>query len=158
MKRREAQADGALRCLIGPVRAGRWESSFDDERWRDASDGSRYAIFQLGDGDDAPVVAAQEVPAGYRFAAHRHDCNYFTYVVSGSLRVGRKWYRAGDIRVQARGTVHGPEFAGSDGCRTLNVFAQRRGMVPWLLEDATPTLSTTVPDVLLTEAGLEGAS
>ena len=70
----------------------------------------------------------------YAFPWHYHRSHYVSVIVRGSIRVGTHWYHPGDIRLQERGSVYGPEEACPDGCSMINVFADRRGFHPSLLD------------------------
>ena len=136
----EIELDANLDALMAgavfeQVARGRWESALADQRWATYPDGSRTLLVALGDNDDSPWVAFYQVPSTYRFEAHAHRSHYMSYIVSGSVRVGRTWYRAGDIRIQEEGSVYGPEEAGPEGCTMINIFARRRGISPALLPD-----------------------
>ena len=79
---------------------GRYETSLDDPEFTVMDDGTRFAGFFLGDGEDEPAVFPMEVTANYRFPVHYHKTHYMSIILRGSLRVGKKWYHPGDIRLQ----------------------------------------------------------
>lgn len=103
----------------------------DDASWSTLStmtpNGLRYASFAVApdEADSAHVIHA-EFPPGYVVGPHQHETDYVEIIVSGSQRVGRRWYRAGDVRFARRGTVYGPLTAGPDGAEVLIVFADDR--------------------------------
>ena len=111
-------------------------------------DGTRFAGFFLGDGEDEPAVFPMEVTANYRFPVHYHKTHYMSIILRGSLRVGKKWYRPGDIRLQEKGSVYGPEEAGPEGCYMLNIFADRRGYFPTLLGEINAGNTTGLSHLL----------
>ncbi len=128
---------------------GRYETFVDDPRWRRLEDGSRSIAIFFGEKDDGLAVFGYQVPSTYRFPAHYHRTHYMSVIVAGSLRVGRTWYRTGDIRVQEEGSVYGPEEAGPAGCTMINIFADRRGFYPSLLDSEQADIPEVVPDILL---------
>jgi hypothetical protein len=131
---------------------GRYETSLDDPEFTVSEDGTRFAGFFLGDGEDSPAVFPMEVTPNYRFPVHYHKTHYMSIILRGSLRVGTKWYGPGDIRLQEKGSVYGPEEAGPDGCYMLNIFADRRGFYPTLLDADAPEFSPVTPHVVLRHA------
>jgi hypothetical protein len=128
---------------------GRYETFLDDPRWKTLEDGSRTLSIFFGENADGLAVYGYQVPATYQFPAHYHRTHYMSIIVAGSLRVGRKWYRVGDIRVQEEGSVYGPEEAGPAGCTMINIFADRRGSHPSLLGQDSAEYPLSVPDILL---------
>lgn len=142
--------------MINPAR-GRFETAPTDEGWRTNPDGSRTVVVALGDEVDSPAVTPYEVPPGFTAPPHRHDSHYASVILRGSLRVGRRWYGPGDIRFQERGSVYGPEEAGAEGCLMLNIFADQRGMAPWLATEADPPERRITPDLVLRATWSRGA-
>ena len=117
---------------------GRYETSLDDPDFPVDPMGNRFAALYLGDEADGPAVFPLEVGPDYKFPIHYHRTHYMSIILRGSLRVGKRWYKPGDIRMQEYGSVYGPEEAGPEGCYMLNVFADRRGCFPSLLGEETP--------------------
>lgn len=130
---------------------GRYETSLDDPGFSTLEDGTRWAAFFLGDGQSDPVVFPMEVTVGYQFPVHFHKSHYMSIILRGSLQVGKRWYKAGDIRLQEKGSVYGPEKAGPEGCFMLNIFADRRGYTPTLLGEPEPEPVHIEPHVLLSK-------
>jgi hypothetical protein len=130
---------------------GRYETSLDDPEFTVMDDGTRFAGFFLGDGEDEPAVFPMEVTANYRFPVHYHKTHYMSIILRGSLRVGKKWYRPGDIRLQEKGSVYGPEEAGPEGCFMLNIFADRRGYFPTLLDQPAQEYPAVEPHIMLSK-------
>ncbi len=131
---------------------GRYETWLDDPDFTVDAEGGRWAGFFLGDEEDGPAVFPMEVTANYRFPIHYHKTHYMSIILRGSLKVGTKWYKEGDIRLQEKGSVYGPEEAGPEGCFMLNIFADRRGFIPSLLgapDDAPPI--HVEPHILLSQ-------
>lgn len=130
---------------------GRYETHLDDPEFTVTEDGTRFARFFLGDGDADPAVFPMEVTADYRFPVHYHKTHYMSVILRGSLRVGKKWYGPGDIRLQEKGSVYGPEEAGPQGCFMLNIFADRRGFYPTLLGEPSQDHPAVEPHILLSK-------
>jgi hypothetical protein len=125
---------------------GRYETKLGDPDWVKYPDGSESAIFFFGDEEDGLAVAPYYVPPTYTAPVHYHKTHYMSFIVSGTLTVGKTTYGPGDIRLQEKGSIYGPEQAGPDGCYMLNIFADRRGALPTFLggeemdAEITPTL------------------
>ncbi|MEU7811711.1 hypothetical protein [Pseudonocardia sp. NPDC049154] len=130
---------------------GRYETNLDDPESTTMEDGTRFAGFFLGDGDSDPAVFPMEVGPDYRFPVHYHRTHYMSLILRGSLRVGKRWYEPGDIRLQEKGSVYGPEEAGPEGCYMLNIFADRRGFTPQLLGEEPTEPAPVEPHVLLSK-------
>ena len=60
-----------------------------------------------------------------------------------------KWYGPGDIRLQEKGSVYGPEEASPEGCFMLNIFADRRGLYPTLLDEPDQEYPAVEPHIML---------
>lgn len=138
-----------LASVFAVVARGRFETFLDDPRWLTYEDGSRSIGIFFGDEEDGPAVFGYQVPSTYRFPAHYHKTHYMTVILTGSIRVGRKWYRPGDIRAQERGSVYGPEEAGPAGCTMLNIFSDRRGFYPSLGGSEQPEYPPVEPQIHL---------
>ena len=84
--------------------------------------------FVLGDDDDpnAPVVFRSWYPPNIEIAPHTHAADYCEIVLEGSLRVTRRWFTAGDVRIVKGGTAYGPLVMGPEGCTALVIFADGR--------------------------------
>jgi hypothetical protein len=152
-----------LASIFAVAARGRFETFLDDPRWKTFEDGSRSIGIFFGEEEDGPAVFGYQVPSTYRFPAHFHQTHYMTVVLAGSMRVGRTWYRSGDIRAQEQGSVYGPEEAGPGGCTMLNIFGDRRGFWPSVVGADQPEYPAVDPDVLLRtvwqpgQAGAEAA-
>ncbi|TPG36465.1 hypothetical protein [Mycolicibacterium hodleri] len=130
---------------------GRYETNLDDPEFTTLEDGTRFAGFFLGDGDDEPAVFPMEVTANYTFPVHYHKTHYMSLILRGSLQVGTRWYHPGDIRLQEKGSVYGPEKAGPEGCYMLNIFGDRRGYTPTVVGEAEQEPMPFEPHVLLSK-------
>jgi hypothetical protein len=131
---------------------GRYETNLDDPDFTLTEDGTRFAGFFLGDAEDSPAVFPLEVTANYRFPVHYHETHYMSIILRGSLRVGKRWYKPGDIRLQEKGSVYGPEEAGPDGCFMLNIFADHRGLYPVVPGESAQERRPVTPHVVLRQA------
>ena len=106
----------------------------EDIDWKEGtSPGIRYAAFMLDDShDSSPLVTISTFEPGEVVAPHTHGASYLEYVISGEQQVGKKVFRAGDIRIAQSGVGYGPIRIGAQGCTVLIVFADARGanMIP----------------------------
>jgi hypothetical protein len=143
--------DDAEEAVMERTARGRYETCLDDPEFTVTEDGTRFAGFFLGDDEDGPAVFPMEVTADYRFPVHYHKTHYMSIILRGSLRVGKKWYGPGDIRLQEKGSVYGPEEAGPEGCYMLNIFADRRGIYPTLLGESAQDFPAVEPHILLSK-------
>jgi hypothetical protein len=86
--------------------------------------GTVYGSFAVGDEDDvsAPRVFRGVFPPGCRLEPHSHACDYAEIILEGSQKVGRRWYRQGDVRIVRARTVYGPLIAGPQGATVMVVF------------------------------------
>ena len=87
--------------------------------------GIRTSHFVVGDEESktSPHVFISDWPPNAEADPHTHAVDYFEYVISGTQRVGKKWFKAGDIRIARGGTYYGPLVAGPEGCRVMVMFA-----------------------------------
>jgi|GEM_PF-4892337 len=70
---------------------GRYETHLDDPEFTVTEDGTRFAGFFLGDGEDDPAVFPLEVSADYRFpviSTRLTTCRSFCGARSGWARSG----------------------------------------------------------------------
>lgn len=105
-------------------KAGRFDFSFDEPSLAASGSG---AVF-LTDAPDGPLAMFIALPGDVEAPAHSHDSDSITVVLEGSIRVGKKWYRQGSIRVQDKGSIYGPALTGPEGVKTIVFFADRRGL------------------------------
>jgi hypothetical protein len=87
----------------------------------------KNATFSLGeDGDpNAPYIIYLQQPAGVTSSPHSHVSDYCEIVLEGSVKVGKKWHRKGDVRIVPAGSGYGPLEAGPDGLTALIIFARQ---------------------------------
>jgi len=120
---------------------GHIDSSFDDDRWMSAPNGSggRFTFWFMGDDPDRPVVTCSVAPPnpdGLETApAHSHSSDTIRIVVKGRFKVGTKWYEAGEMRIQEAGRIYGPEVVGPDGCKQIVIFEKRSSVTPKYAND-----------------------
>jgi hypothetical protein len=85
------------------------------------------AYFLLGDRkDNPPTVVALRMEPGWVLPRHAHDCYRFEVVVQGTLDVGERILKPGDVMVSAPGIAYGPHVAGPEGCTTFEIFSNHR--------------------------------
>lgn len=84
--------------------------------------------FEFGESENGPLMVILIIPSDIEFATHYHDTDYCTVVMKGALKVGKTWYREGDIRVQDEGSAYGPIWSGPEGCTTLNFYGDRSAL------------------------------
>lgn len=118
---------------IEPIH-GRIDFSIDDERMtegprRDGEASTRSAMFFLDGHPGTTHVSIAHYPPGHEEPPHSHATDYMAVILRGEYEVGRRVYRAGDIRIQEAGSVYGPSRVGPDGCTQLVVFANPAGLV-----------------------------
>jgi hypothetical protein len=91
----------------------------------DGSPGLRNGFFALGDADDpaTPGIVMLQIAPGHVLERHAHDCFRFETVVTGSLYVGDRVLRPGDVMIALPGEHYGPHTAGPEGVTTCEVFS-----------------------------------
>src|SRR5580704_5325112 len=106
------------------------DSSWDEAEFVDTPIG-KACFIDIGDPADPtrPLVALIDYAAGTVIPPHSHGTDYTSMVVSGTIEVTRRWHRAGDLRVVRAGTVYGPLVAGPEGCRVVEIFENRSGIL-----------------------------
>ena len=75
-------------------------------------------------------------PAGFVLARHAHDCFRFEVVVQGTLDVGERILKAGDVMLTEPGVAYGPHVAGPEGCTTFEFFTNYRSSHTTLIDGA----------------------
>ena len=102
------------------------------------SNGIVASQYTLGDDDDltAPIIIRGTFPPGCVVAPHSHECDYTEIILEGSERVGRRWHKAGDIRIVKGGTHYGPLVAGPEGLTKLVIFRDGRRRTIGLKDEA----------------------
>lgn len=88
--------------------------------------GIKVAHIVVGDEEDpqAASVFMSDLPANFDVASpHTHACDYVEIVLEGSIRVGKRWYKANDARLVKAHTGYGPLVTGPEGCRVIIIFS-----------------------------------
>jgi hypothetical protein len=127
------------------------DTSWNDLEFIDSPLG-RAALIDIGDDDNPtrPLVAAVHYPPGAVVPPHYHDTDYCSFIIEGEIEVSRRVHRGGDVRVVKKGTAYGPLKAGPDGCKVIEVFADRTGIQATFLnldEDQQAELDAIQRDV-----------
>ena len=112
------------------------DTSIDEANYLDTLLGEAFLI-DIGDADNPrrPVVGIIRYAPGAEVPVHRHDTDYVSIVIDGEIEVTRKRHDVGAVRVVKGGTAYGPLKAGPDGCRVIEVFADRSGIMATFLGD-----------------------
>jgi anti-sigma factor ChrR (cupin superfamily) len=107
-----------------------------DIEWREGSEaGIKYARFRMDEANaSSPSIIISRFAPGATVPAHTHASNYFEYILEGDQMVGKKVFRAGDVRIVDGGTGYGPIKVGPEGCTVLIVF-----------EDASRSMTEILP-------------
>ena len=113
---------------LGPK--GFIDTSWDDAEFIDTPIG-RACFIDVGDPENAhrALVALVDYAPGTIIPPHSHATDYTSVVVEGTIEVTRRKHGVGDIRVVKAGTVYGPLVAGPDGCKVIEIFADRSGIL-----------------------------
>lgn len=86
--------------------------------------GGGVAYFVMGERkDDAPTVVALRMAPNWVLPRHAHDCYRFEVVVQGTLDVGERILKVGDVMVSEPNVLYGPHVAGPEGCTTFEIFS-----------------------------------
>jgi hypothetical protein len=93
------------------------------------------AYFLLGERkDNPPTVVALRMEPGWVLPRHAHDCYRFEIVVQGTLDVGERVLKPGDVMISEPGIAYGPHIAGPEGCTTFEIFSNHRASYVALLD------------------------
>lgn len=88
---------------------------------------SGFSYFPLGEpSDNPPTVLALRMEPNFVTARHAHDCHRFEIVVQGTLDVGERILKPGDVMFTEPGVAYGPHKAGQEGCTTFEIFTNYR--------------------------------
>lgn len=86
--------------------------------------GGGVAYFVMGEPkDDAPTVVALRMAPNWVLPRHAHECHRFEVIVQGSLDVGERILKTGDVMVSEPNVFYGPHVAGPEGCTTFEIFS-----------------------------------
>jgi len=93
------------------------------------------AYFLLGDKkDNPPTVVTLRMGPNWVLPRHAHDCYRFEIVVQGTLDVGERVLKPGDIMISEPGISYGPHIAGPEGCTTFEIFSNHKASYVTLLD------------------------
>jgi len=94
--------------------------------------GSKVAVLATEEEEGRPgvVMLAIEFSPGFFVARHQHYTGHIEIVLEGSLYIGDHLEQAGDVRVSPPYESYGPLKAGPDGCKCLEIFSDRRAVLP----------------------------
>jgi hypothetical protein len=110
------------------------------------------AYFVLGrSNENAPTVIALRMAPNFVLARHAHDCHRFEVVVQGSLDVGERVLKPGDVMFTEPRVAYGPHVAGPDGCITFEFFTNYTASHTTLVEDTYGLIACDIT----TAAGLQ---
>jgi hypothetical protein len=110
------------------------------------------AYFLLGEQKaNPPTVIALRMEPNFVLPRHAHDCWRFEIVVKGTLDVGERILKPGDVMLTEPGIAYGPHVAGAEGCTTFEVFTNYVASHTTLLEDGKGLVACDIT----TPAGLE---
>ena len=101
--------------------------------------GVRLAHFVMSDDQEdmqAPLATIFYMPPNYVLRRHAHECHRVEVIIEGTVQVGDKVLRAGDVSVSGPGIAYGPHTAGPTGCLTVEIFSRHAALEP-LLEPET---------------------
>ena len=111
--------------------------------------GIDLGVVVLGDkAANPPSVMLLELPPGHVLEKHAHNTHRMEVVVRGTMITpDGKELRAGDVSTSAPGEFYGPLTAGSEGCLSIEIFGDVRGMVPQAPGDASPEHAALVSSI-----------
>ncbi|MBM4258503.1 MAG: hypothetical protein FJ147_21725 [Deltaproteobacteria bacterium] len=93
------------------------------------------AYFELGEKkDNPPTVVALRMGPGWVLPRHAHDCYRFEVVTHGTLDVGDRILKPGDVMISEPGIAYGPHIAGPEGCTTFEIFSNHKAAFVTLLD------------------------
>ena len=99
--------------------------------------GGGVAYFVLGEPQkNAPTVVALKMAPNFILPRHAHDCHRFEVIVQGTLDVGERMLKIGDVMVSEPNTFYGPHIAGPDGCTTFEIFSNHHASHEAILDIA----------------------
>lgn len=114
-------------------------------------DGGNLAYFPMGEvKDNPPTVACLKIAPGGIIGRHTHNCHRFEVIVRGTLDVGDRILKPGDVMVSEPHVFYGPHVAGPDGCTTFEIFSNHTGSHTPILETKAglAEFDTSVPGTI----------
>ena len=100
--------------------------------------GVKLAHFVMADDPedmDAPLATILYMPPNYVLIRHAHECYRVEVIIEGTVHVGDRVLRAGDVSVSGPGIAYGPHTAGPTGCLTVEIFSRQEALEPLLEPD-----------------------
>jgi hypothetical protein len=79
---------------------------------------------------------------GYVLTRHAHDCFRLEIIIEGSLQVGDRTMKPGDIMMTEPGVLYGPHVAGPDGCVTFEICSDFEGANRFSIQDPSGKMIT----------------
>ena len=76
-----------------------------------------------------------KLPPNYVLIRHAHECYRVEVIIEGTVHVGDRVLRAGDVSVSGPGIAYGPHTAGPTGCLTVEIFSRQEALEPLLEPD-----------------------
>jgi hypothetical protein len=92
--------------------------------------------------DNPPLVAPLRMEPGYVLTRHAHDCFRLEIIIEGSLQVGDRTMKPGDIMMTEPGVLYGPHVAGPDGCVTFEICSDFEGANRFSIQDPSGKMIT----------------
>lgn len=93
------------------------------------------AYFLLGERkDNPPTAVCLRMGPGWVLPRHAHDCYRFEIIVQGTLDVGERILKPGDVMISDPGISYGPHVAGPEGCTTFEIFSNHQASYVTLLD------------------------
>ena len=94
--------------------------------------GSKVAVLATEEESGQPevVMLAIEFEPGFTVAPHRHSTGHIEVILEGSLYIGDRLELPGEVRVSPAHESYGPLVAGPEGCKCLEIFPDRRAVIP----------------------------
>ncbi len=114
-------------------------------------DGGNLAYFLMGEAkDNPPTVACLKIAPKGIIGRHTHNCYRFEVVVRGTLDVGDRILKPGDVMVSEPYVFYGPHVAGPEGCTTFEIFSNHTGSHAPILETdkGLEVFDSSVPGVI----------
>jgi hypothetical protein len=115
------------------------------------SDGGNLAYFPMGDAkDNPPTVACLKIGPNGILGRHTHNCYRFEVIVRGTLDVGGRILKPGDVMVSKPYVFYGPHVAGPEGCTTFEIFSTYTGSHTPIMEtkDGLVEFDNSVPGTI----------
>ena len=124
-----ANEDSFWRVEAPPEDAAPWLHDMVQSRLGALAVGWQSATFPMGkpSDEDIPVVALLYIPPGHVLPCHTHDCYRVEVMLQGTLHMGDRVLRAGDVWTSEAGEFYGPHVAGPTGSLSVEIFASSKG-------------------------------